>query len=443
MRRQALVTVLGCLEIARPTASANEAWVLFMSWIGKGSCGSPSMPMVCLPRRPPSGPPRSLGVSPAWIEPPMAVRVLLSMSFDPLEIDSRPLPSPGAPAVRGRTDVSQPLVGQVRQRWAGRGITRRVAVAARDIYTDPSDCISQPREVSSRRSMPVTGRGINTSMKTSRGPASSGRALVLGGGGVTGIAWMTGILFGLEMAGIDLRQANRLIGTSAGSVVAAQIASRMSLSELCLAQRVGASEEMPGKLGLGGALRMASAKLALSKESGLRRLGQQVIRNSESGLIARRRAVIARRLPEHAWPASDLQITAVNVESGRLEVFNRNDSVDLVDAVGASCAVPFVWPPVRIGSQVYMDGGTWSGTNVQLAADCNRVIVIAPFPLGVRREIRALSDSTTSLLISPDRTSRRTWGRNPLNPASAPAATESGITQASRIADFVRVSWEG
>ena len=58
------------------------------------------------------------------------------------------------------------------------------------------------------------------------------KALVLGGGGVAGIAWETGVLLGLSRAGVDLTDADLLVGTSAGSVVAAQVATGVALDEL-------------------------------------------------------------------------------------------------------------------------------------------------------------------------------------------------------------------
>jgi NTE family protein len=58
------------------------------------------------------------------------------------------------------------------------------------------------------------------------------RALVLGGGGVAGIAWMTGLLFGLSEQGVDLGAAEMIVGTSAGSAVAAQLGSALSPQEL-------------------------------------------------------------------------------------------------------------------------------------------------------------------------------------------------------------------
>src|SRR5215469_4898613 len=76
-------------------------------------------------------------------------------------------------------------------------------------------------------------------------------ALVLGAGGVTGIAWETGLLKGLRDAGLDLTGADLVVGTSAGSVVAAQITTGVPLDELYGRQVDGAarSRERPPDLG--------------------------------------------------------------------------------------------------------------------------------------------------------------------------------------------------
>ena len=85
------------------------------------------------------------------------------------------------------------------------------------------------------------------------------RALVLGVGGVTGIAWETGILLGLERRGIHLRDADLIVGTSAGSTVAAQVAGPTPLEELYAAQIEGRVDELPGKLGIVGVFKLIIA----------------------------------------------------------------------------------------------------------------------------------------------------------------------------------------
>src|SRR5262249_4869400 len=108
----------------------------------------------------------------------------------------------------------------------------------------------------------------------------------------------------------------------------------------------------------------------------------KVARRAETVDEATRRAVIAGRLPSHEWPERDLKVTAVDVETGEFVVFDRHSGVGLVDAVAASCAVPAAWPPVTINGRRFMDGGLRSPSNVDLAAEAARVVVLAPIADG-------------------------------------------------------------
>ncbi|MDL9978321.1 patatin-like phospholipase family protein [Microbacterium sp. ASV49] len=269
------------------------------------------------------------------------------------------------------------------------------------------------------------------------------RALVLGGGGVTGVAWETGLLYGLEQEGLRLRDADRLVGTSAGSVVSAQVAGSTPLQELYRRQVEGASTEIPGSLGFRGTVQLVvDLMLAIDKEAGLRRLGRKAVRATDPAMVGQRRGVIEQRLPQHEWPDRDLRITAVDVESGALRVFDPASGVGLVDAVSASCAVPLVWPVVEIDGRLYMDGGMWSGTNVQLAKGCDRIVVIAPENIGLTKDLRALGQGVRTAIITPDADAKVARGRNSLDPAARRPSAEAGLAQAHRVAEQVRAVWD-
>ena len=122
------------------------------------------------------------------------------------------------------------------------------------------------------------------------------RALVLGGGGVTGVAWELGILAGLAEAGLDLTGAELLVGTSAGSVVAAQVASGTSLEELYGRQLATVSAEVGARMGLGVLLRLAGAMLSTRDEAKARaRIGAMAL-GAHTMPEAERKAIIAARL---------------------------------------------------------------------------------------------------------------------------------------------------
>ena len=167
-------------------------------------------------------------------------------------------------------------------------------------------------------------------------------ALVLGGGGITGIAWELGILAGLAEAGIDLTRADRIIGTSAGSVVGVQITSGTPIADLYDGQLAPPDAELGGRLSRLALLKMVPPYvLPGDGRTKLARVGKLALRAHEPGSIDRE-GVIRSRIHTGDWPERDLRITAVEAETGEFTVFTRDSGVDLVSAVAASCAVPTV-----------------------------------------------------------------------------------------------------
>ena len=225
---------------------------------------------------------------------------------------------------------------------------------------------------------------------------AGGHALVLGGGGVAGIAWMTGLLLGLAEAGQDVGGADLVIGTSAGANVAAQLGSGRPLEEL-YARQVDPARQ--------------SRELM---------------------------AVIESRLPSREWPVTPTKLTAVDCVSGELVVFDASSGVSLVEAVASSSAVPGIWPPVTIGGRRYMDGGVRSSDNADLAAGFARITVISPLglesplptPLPLRDVLASLKDGgATVTLLSPDAASVAAIGTNALDPATRLPAATAGRAQ--------------
>jgi NTE family protein len=276
---------------------------------------------------------------------------------------------------------------------------------------------------------------------------TSRRALVLGGGGVTGIAWETGLLAGLAEAGIDLASADVVVGTSAGSVVGAQITSGPALKDLYATQLVEPAGEIAAKMGAVTTLRFVAAMMWPGDEQRARaRLGRAALR-AHTVPESERRAVIARRLPSSSWPERRLLITAVDAETGELRVFDRDSGVPLAEAVAASCAVPLVWPPITVRGRRYIDGGVRSVTNADLAVDCDRVVVLAPVTFALRRSSRigmqlaSLGAAVRSVVISPDAEAHRAIGGNVLDPAHRVGSARAGHAQAAGAAQSVAAVW--
>jgi NTE family protein len=266
-------------------------------------------------------------------------------------------------------------------------------------------------------------------------------ALVLGGGGVAGIAWMTGLLAGLTEAGQDVTGADVVIGTSAGATVAAQLGSGVSLAGLYARQTDPAlqSVEIMAEIDMAefGEQFERYMKGATSQQEIMRAAGAWALA-TQTVPEARRRAVIESRLPSQEWPSRRIELVAIDCESGLTRVFSRQSGVSLVDAVAASTAVPGIWPPVTIDGHRYMDGGVRSMDNADLAAGAARIVVISPFgmnseipspmPLsGVVAQLRG--DGADVTVLQPDEASVAAMGANPLDPATRVPAAEAGRAQ--------------
>jgi len=274
------------------------------------------------------------------------------------------------------------------------------------------------------------------------------RALVLGGGGVTGVAWEIGLLAGLAEGGMELTDADLVVGTSAGAVVGAQVTSGVPLPELYARQLAGYGGELAARLSRRSIATMGWAAVRSREPRTARaRIGRLAL-NTPTVPEAQRRAVIESRLPVHDWPSTRLRVTAVDAESGAFVVFDRDAGVTLVDAVAASCAVPGVWPPVTIDGRRWIDGGMRSSANADLAQGCQRVVVLAPVSGGFG-PIARLADQVAALraggaqvsVVTPDRDSRRAIGRNMLDPARRAVAARAGHAQAPAAAAEIRDTW--
>jgi NTE family protein len=277
----------------------------------------------------------------------------------------------------------------------------------------------------------------------------AGKALVLGGGGVTGIAWEIGMLAGLAEAGLDLTDADLVVGTSAGSVVGVDVRSGTPLADLYEVQtRPTGAGEIYARMSAAMMVRYVRAMVFTARPEVARmRVGRMALRARTESEEARRR-VIESRLPTFDWPAGRLQITAVEAQTGRFAVFDAASGVRLLDAVGASCAVPGIWPPVTIDGRRYIDGGMRSAANADLASGCDRVVVIAPLAQGfgvlesvAKQVARLTTQGSAAAVITPSAAARRAIGRNVLDPARRPAAARAGYDQAAGEAAAVRAVW--
>jgi len=282
------------------------------------------------------------------------------------------------------------------------------------------------------------------------------RVLVLGSGGVAGIAWATGVCAGLARAGANVALADGFLGTSAGSVVAAQIALDVPVEQLLASQLdevAGAAEKLrPFSLADAYARNRAlMEKVGGDLVAARQRIGAFALR-ADTVPVQERRAIIAARLPhpDCPWPGRWLGMVAVDAETGEHRVWDSHSGVPLVDAMASSCAVPGSWPVVRLNGRPYMDGGIRSGTNADLVESAHQVLVIAPQGYGddnpvsghLRAELRHLQGLGCRVdAIVPDEASTQAMGDNVLDPARRVPSAHAGLHQGLELGPALASAW--
>ena len=226
------------------------------------------------------------------------------------------------------------------------------------------------------------------------------RGLVLGGGGVLGAAWMVGALQALQdETGVDVRDFDAFVGTSAGSVLVALLGAGVNVGDLVKHQRgleldsgplagfdfdyesaSGGERPMRPRAGIG------SRELLIRNARQLRQLPQTAVLSAflpvGRGNLVAVGALISHVVPE-GWVARDgVTVVALDYETGERVPFGRPgvQPAALPEAVMASCAIPGWYQPVRIGDHRFIDGGAWSSTNLDLleGQGLDEVFVLAP-----------------------------------------------------------------
>ena len=211
------------------------------------------------------------------------------------------------------------------------------------------------------------------------------RGVVLGGGGPVGIGWEAGLLLGLIQNGVDVRNADRVIGTSAGSIVGFALSAGMDLATAPSLVR-GASRQPKAE---------GAAATSNRARPGFGQLVETIAQSAAGPEAAERaRAELGRMalasdtIPEDRWvdtfsafasrPWPDsFGCTAVSASTGAFRVWDQGSGVDPQLALASSCAVPGVFPSVTIGDDRWMDGGARDLLNADVATGCERVLVVS------------------------------------------------------------------
>ena len=286
------------------------------------------------------------------------------------------------------------------------------------------------------------------------------RGLVLAGGGAAGNAWELGLVAGLADSGVDVTGADLVVGTSAGSTVAAQVTSGTRPSQMYAAvlgevppSRSGAVGPHPARSSGPSYLDWSNAVIASAGSAAdmRRRMGAAALERARSDRSGpnRWRDVVAARLPSPDWPRQRVLITAVDAHTGEPVVFDRDSGIDLVDAVAASTSA---LTPYRIGERWYLNGGYRRSENADLAAGCERVLVMSPFGGRSRMPPEWGMDLATQVAelraggsrvhtVFPDPGAGDVFDANALDPSTRPQAARGGYEQGRALAERLSDDW--
>ena len=283
------------------------------------------------------------------------------------------------------------------------------------------------------------------------------RALVLGGGGPVGIAWETGLIAGLAEGGVDVSDADWILGTSAGSVVGAQLATGRSPANLLAAEYAQAERQKEAGGPSGPAPDLAPLMALMAKRAPGETPSRELL--VEFGQMALKARTLSEEAflagfgrladPDQPWPKR-FACTAIDAESGEFVIWSQDTAAPLGRAVASSCCVPGIFPPISIDGRRYIDGGIRSGANADLAHEHGKVLLVAVVPPafasfmmgGIESElekVRARGGQTC--LLVPDTASGEAFGPNLMDGSRREPIARAGFAQGLQAADKVRAFW--
>ncbi|WP_375384413.1 patatin-like phospholipase family protein [uncultured Microbacterium sp.] len=286
-------------------------------------------------------------------------------------------------------------------------------------------------------------------------------AVILAGAGAAGNAWQIGLVAGLADVGVDIARADLIVGTSAGSTVAAQITSGVPVADLYAAIIAappadrGSGRPTPAQLSGPSYMEWSEQIIAASTDASdwRRRMAAAAMEKDAPNRPNRWRDIVAARLPRHAWPEQRVLITAVDARTAQPEIFDRDSGVDLVDAVAASTSNGFggTYP---IGENRYINGAYRRSSNADLASGYGRVLVLDPFSGRSRSPVEWGMDLATQVaelraggsaveVVFPDAGAGDVFNADALNPATRLPAARGGYAQGRALAERIGGFWRG
>ncbi len=261
-------------------------------------------------------------------------------------------------------------------------------------------------------------------------------ALVLSGGGLLGVGWELGVLRGLHDGGVDMGRFEPVVGTSAGAISGAIVASGAAL------EAVAPNPERDR--GMGSIFQQMNPE-ALGPVFAVLMAGgdPDPARRAQIGAIARQTQIpedlfielIRQYLPDVDWPRP-LVITAVDVDDGAFVSWGVNAGVPLLRAVAASSSLPGTFPPVTIAGRRYMDGAVRSPTSADLATGSEVALIVAA-PSRSEQSDQQIAAETVDVRaaggemveIRPDAESGAAFGADAMDSSRQPVVFEAGLRQ--------------
>jgi NTE family protein len=292
------------------------------------------------------------------------------------------------------------------------------------------------------------------------------RGLVLGGGGPIGIAWESGLLAGLAQGGVDLGQADSILGTSAGAFVGVRLALGEPAAKLAdpifadadrAVTNVNRSNKRPPDLTKLMRIMATAQESGQDPEAARAELGAYALSadtmSEEEFLESFGRVFLS--LPENLWPPREFACTAVDTATGAFKVWTRESGVGVARAVAASCSMPGIYPPVTIEGKRWYDGGGRSSTNADLATGHEVVVIVGVrlsdwTPGGALARLFAHLDNEVKALeaggakvaaILPDDASRAAMGGNLMDFSKRADACRAGLAQGLAAAGELKAVW--
>ncbi|SIS04616.1 patatin-like phospholipase family protein [Williamsia sterculiae] len=230
-------------------------------------------------------------------------------------------------------------------------------------------------------------------------------ALVLGGGGVGGTAWLLGLASGLTSHGVGLLDADVIIGTSAGALAAVILAGgARDIDALGDDPRTpGTADAPPPDPGMQRETIRILGTPSMDGHEHVRRIAQLVadVASATDRQLDRIEALIG----VSRWPDADLRIVSTDLTTTDRRVWTRADDIPVASVVAASHAFPGAFPPVALCRHRHVDGGLFSDINADVALNTDRVLVLRPLA-GVVPDIRTHAESAVmtagaTLVIGP------------------------------------------